>query len=269
MSEAILIGTRGWDHDAWQGGFYPAELPVEWRFCYYSNLLRAVLVPAEAWADGGKTAPAFPATAPGVALPPASMQSSALPPSLAGATPSIVAHWLEDSDAGFRFVLEPPPLASAAERAAFLRLIEPLASQTDGFLVSAAPSDPAQLDMLLAGLTRAHPVCVDLPAGEPSPELSALLAAHRVGRCWHSTPGMEEVEPRREQRPSTQGDAPAPGGALVVALSKGGTTLELRQTLEALVRWQEPGGRAALFFEGPGAAEAAQTARTLAELMGV
>ncbi len=34
---------------------------------------------------GGKTAPAFPATAPGVALPPASMQSSALPPSMAGA----------------------------------------------------------------------------------------------------------------------------------------------------------------------------------------
>ncbi len=32
---------------------------------------------------GGKAAPAFPATAPGVALPPASMQSSALPPSMA------------------------------------------------------------------------------------------------------------------------------------------------------------------------------------------
>ncbi len=159
MSEAILIGTRGWDHDAWQGGFYPAELPVEWRFCYYSNLLRAVLAPAEAWAD---------------------------------ATPATVAQWAEDSDPGFRFVLEPPPLASAAELVAFLRLIEPIASQTDGFLVSAAPPDPAQLEMLLAGLTRAHPVCVDVPTGEQSPELAALIAAHRVGRCWHSTPGMDD-----------------------------------------------------------------------------
>ncbi len=219
MSEAILIGTRGWDHADWQGGFYPAELPAEWRFCYYSNLLRAVLVPAEAWA---------------------------------GATPSTVAQWLEDSDAGFRFVLEPPPLASAVELAAFLRLIEPIASQTDGFLASAASLEPAQLDMLLAGLTRAHPVCVDLP-GEQSSELAALIAAHRAGRCWHCS----------------QRGAPAPGGALLVALGAGGPAPELRQALEALARWQATGGRAALFFEGPGAAEAARTARTLAELMGV
>ncbi|MBI5612629.1 MAG: DUF72 domain-containing protein [Gammaproteobacteria bacterium] len=220
MSEAILIGTRGWDHDAWQGGFYPAELPAEWRFCYYSNLLRAVLVPAAAWA---------------------------------GATPSTVAQWAEDSDAGFRFVLEPPPLASAVELAAFLRLIEPIASQTDGFLASAASLEPARLDMLLAGLARAHPVCVDLPAGGPSPELSALLAAHRVGRCWHCA----------------SEDMPTPGGELLVALSAGGPAPELRRTLEALARWQAPGGRAALFFEGPGAAEATRTARTLAELMGI
>lgn len=220
MSEAILIGTRGWDHAAWQGGFYPAELPVEWRFCYYSNLLRAVLVPAEAWAD---------------------------------ATPAAVAQWAEDSDPGFRFVLEPPPLVSAAELAAFLRLIEPIASQTDGFFLRVVSFNPIQLEMLLTGLTRVHPVCVDLPAGEPSPELSALLAAHRVGRCWHAAPG----------------DAPVPGGALLVVLSEGGAAPELRRTLEALARWQEPGGRAALFFDGPSAAEAVSSARTLAELMGI
>lgn len=218
MSEAILIGTRGWDHDAWQGGFYPAELPVEWRFCYYSNLLRAVLVPAEVWT---------------------------------GMAPSAVAQWAEDSDAGFRFVLEPPPLISAAELTAFLRLIEPIASQTDGFLVSALPPDPDRLEMLITGLARAHPVCVDVPAGGLSPELSGLLAAHRVGRSWHCA----------------QESAPiAPGGALMVALSEGGPVPELRRVLETLARWQEQGGRAALFFDGPGAA---QSARTLAELMGI
>ena len=110
-----------------------------------------------------------------------------------------------------------------------------------------------QLEMLLAGLVQIHPVCIDLPAGEPSPELLVLLATHRVGSCWHIAPN----------------GAPAPGGEMMVALSAGGTTLELRQTLEALARWQEQGGRAALFFEGPGAAEASRSARTLVELMGI
>ena len=44
MTEPLLIGTRGWDH-ASGGDFYPADLPDDWRFCYYSNNLRSVLVP--------------------------------------------------------------------------------------------------------------------------------------------------------------------------------------------------------------------------------
>jgi len=223
MSEAILIGTRGWDHDAWQGWFYPAELPAEWRFCFYSNLLRGVLVPADAWV---------------------------------GATTAAIAQWAQDSDADFRFVLEPPPLASATELAAFLQLTAPIRSQTDGFLLrvaSTAPRDLTWLETVLAELAREHPVCVDLPAAWESPTLAALLAAHRAGRCWACAVG----------------DAPTPEGALVVALSAGGTPLELRRTLEALARRPEQGGRAALFFEGPAATEAARAARTLAELMGI
>ena len=34
---AIHIGTRGYDHDSWQGAFYDPDLPHEWRFDYYCN----------------------------------------------------------------------------------------------------------------------------------------------------------------------------------------------------------------------------------------
>ena len=34
MTEPLMIGTRGWDHGAWAGGFYPPELPDDWRFSF-------------------------------------------------------------------------------------------------------------------------------------------------------------------------------------------------------------------------------------------
>ena len=41
------IGARGWLFRQWSGKFYPEDLPEEWRFSYYSNEFRTVLVPAE------------------------------------------------------------------------------------------------------------------------------------------------------------------------------------------------------------------------------
>ena len=76
MTEPLLSGTRDWDRDAWLDTVYPAELPREWRFCYYSNLLRSVLVPGAVSAQ---------------------------------ATVAEVTQWWEDCDTTFRFVLECPP----------------------------------------------------------------------------------------------------------------------------------------------------------------
>ena len=56
MTEPILIGVRGWEYPP-QESYYPPELPEEWRFCFYSNRLRSVLVPAQVWAESG-SAPA-------------------------------------------------------------------------------------------------------------------------------------------------------------------------------------------------------------------
>ena len=43
----VLVGARGWEHEAWRGDFYPEDLPEDWRLTYYANAFRSVLVPAE------------------------------------------------------------------------------------------------------------------------------------------------------------------------------------------------------------------------------
>lgn len=45
----IQLAAWGWQHPAWQGSYYPADLPEEWRLGYYSNEFRAVVVPARQW----------------------------------------------------------------------------------------------------------------------------------------------------------------------------------------------------------------------------
>lgn len=46
----IRVMARGWDHEDWVAqGFYPDDLPEDWRLPYYANEFRAVLVPAALW----------------------------------------------------------------------------------------------------------------------------------------------------------------------------------------------------------------------------
>jgi len=52
----LRVGTRGWDHPAWHGRFFPADLPEEWRLTYYAAAAQAVLVPREQWAEAGEPA---------------------------------------------------------------------------------------------------------------------------------------------------------------------------------------------------------------------
>ncbi|MFP3874820.1 MAG: hypothetical protein ACLFQT_07410 [Thiohalophilus sp.] len=37
QTHRILIGSCGWQHEAWQDSYYPDDLPPEWRLGYYSN----------------------------------------------------------------------------------------------------------------------------------------------------------------------------------------------------------------------------------------
>ena len=230
MTEPVMIGTRGWNQVS-GGDFYPAELPDDWRFCYYSNNLRSVLVPQETW-DSVQRAD--------------------------------VAQWLEDSDPAFRFVVELPatfglPLTLGRREhalAQFLETLEPVAPRTAGLLLRIVPDSdvlPDWFEHLLNRLADIAPLCVDLPDGPwRAPVVHAALQRQGAGLAWHCA---------REA-------APHPGGRLMVALAPPAPARELRHWIERLAQWQGQGSFAGLFFDA-GAAKAAQEARLIAELMGV
>ena len=160
MAESILIGTRGWDHPKWSGGFYPDALPADWRFSFYCNQLRAVLLPAEAW--------------------------SAAPAAEVGA-------WAEDAFPEFRFVVE-----LSAGSPSSLQILEPIRPQVAGLLLRApATPDKDWLAARLAELTASFPVCVDLPPEARAPDLLACLTQYDAGLCWHAD---IEPEPRPSGR---------------------------------------------------------------------
>jgi hypothetical protein len=231
MSSPILIGTRGWDHDEWAGGFYPPELPHEWRFCLYSNNLRAVLVPGEVWAE---------------------------------VSPQEVRQWVEDCDPQFRFLLELPPEVSSpaplrsllAPLTGFFRTVAPIHHLVAGLVVRVAGGTPLEaswLDGLLTELGESHPLCADLPAEWRTAVTARVLTRHRAGLGWHVGRDPE----------------PASGGRLLVARSGETDARAQRAAIEKLAAWRSDDALAGLFFEGPKAAEAAGRARLIAEMLGV
>lgn len=84
---AVLLGTEGWLHPTWAGELYPDDLPEDWRLAYYNTQFRAVYLPYAAWS---------------------------------GATAAQVQQWVEDTQPGFRFVLEPGPAAAVEQTVASL-----------------------------------------------------------------------------------------------------------------------------------------------------
>ena len=47
----VLIGSRGWLHPGWEGGFYPDDLPPDWRLAYYANEFPMVVIREQEWAQ--------------------------------------------------------------------------------------------------------------------------------------------------------------------------------------------------------------------------
>ncbi|MHB1215058.1 MAG: hypothetical protein ACYCY9_08745 [Thiobacillus sp.] len=80
----VLVGASGWQHPAWQDGFYPAGLPEDWLLSYYNTQFQAVYLPATVWQ---------------------------------AASAATWAQWLNDTRDEFHFVLEPgdaaPPMPAS------------------------------------------------------------------------------------------------------------------------------------------------------------
>ncbi len=187
----LLLGSYDWDHPGWVPGFYPEDLPADWRLSYYANEHRVVLVPATRLQDT-----------------------------------TAIAQWAQDVDEGFRFVFEfdqvpagvagpdvvPASAAAAVTEAVgrardLLHAIAPLAAHCTGILVRAAmPADSvavadtvtgalACLDGVLSTLGAQYPLSVDAglvvngtDACGVGAALSDLLARHDAGLCWHGPP---------------------------------------------------------------------------------
>jgi len=148
----LLIGAAGWENDNWVGGFYPADLPGDWRFGYYTNRLRSVLVPAAIWDTAD--------------------------------TESLVATMLDDLYPEFRMVMqwELPVSDDAPARAEeFLDKTRPLDANIDAYLVSV--SGPASNVRLKAieRLQQRHPVCL---ASHDAPIDKEFSAMDGVSLCW-------------------------------------------------------------------------------------
>jgi len=47
--ENMQVGTFGWQHEQWNGSFYPEDMPREWQLDFYANTYRVVLVPELQW----------------------------------------------------------------------------------------------------------------------------------------------------------------------------------------------------------------------------
>ena len=127
----LLIGAAGWENEKWIGGFYPQDLPEDWRFGYYTNRLRSVLVPASLW------------------------QSTDVE--------NYVNTMLEDLYPEFRMVLQwglPTGGDAASHARDFLERSQPVDENIDAYLVDATgPASGTALNAIEL-LQERHPVCL-------------------------------------------------------------------------------------------------------------
>lgn len=154
---ALILGARGWEHTGWDGTFYPADLPPEWRLAYYANEFHTVLVPEAHWR---------------------------------GCTPAQVAGWGAEVRPGFSFFLEltcdPARTAACADDCAALReCCAALAERMGGLILRfARPPAPRELEALAACLPALHPIGLVLPDGVPPPGASDPLTLSGAAPCW-------------------------------------------------------------------------------------
>ncbi|MEW5770445.1 MAG: hypothetical protein AB1831_08795 [Pseudomonadota bacterium] len=69
----VLLGVLGWSWPSWERGFYPEDMPPEWRLTFYNTQFECVFLPAQQWRVASADA---------------------------------LAQWAEDTHEGFLFLLE-------------------------------------------------------------------------------------------------------------------------------------------------------------------
>lgn len=154
LQTELLIGTAGWDNEKWIGGFYPQDLPEDWRFGYYTNRFRSVLVPATSWS--------------------------------ASDTEPLVDTMQEDLYPEFRMVLEwqlPERGDLAAQAEEFLQKSRAVDENVDAYLVRVAGSANDAAMRAIKLLQERHPVCLCGGNAQIDEGYSRLDG---VSQCWRT-----------------------------------------------------------------------------------
>ncbi len=73
--QSVYVGADDWLHPQWCGVFYPDDMPVDWQLAYYATQFGCIWLPQTRWL---------------------------------AATAKEARQWVEDTPAGFRFLLERP-----------------------------------------------------------------------------------------------------------------------------------------------------------------
>jgi hypothetical protein len=142
----IRVMARGWNHEAWvEQGFYPDDLPEDWRLPFYSNEFRAVLIPTEDWRS---------------------------------VTDEMLEEWLDEVPDEFQFFLE---LADVFGDAAAVGAVAAQLGPHLGGFVCCPQTVPEDLD---AWLSQLKPLYDLGPVGMLLPPATRLDGAQGLNPCW-------------------------------------------------------------------------------------
>jgi len=154
LQSELLIGAVGWEHENWIGSYYPADLPEDWRFGYYSNQLRSVLLPEEFWQQQNLS--------------------------------EQIELVRDDLYADFRMVLQwsvDEAITDIEAARLFLDKCQPFDANVDAFLVDVSGSDQAAVTRAIETLQNYRPVCISTNDADLE---KACLEIEGVSRIWRA-----------------------------------------------------------------------------------
>ena len=132
-NQLVLVGAVNWHHPRWLGGFYPDDLPEDWLLSYYNTQFQAVYLPASVWQ----------------AVPESSW-----------------AQWLNDTQDGFYFVLEPAGKSTTKHPSDRVLLATPAWTKAHVWWLDEAPDMRALAQRITQQTTTGEPLFVFSRSGD-------------------------------------------------------------------------------------------------------
>ena len=129
----VLVGAMNWDLPGWRGNFYPEDLPDDWLLSYYNTQFQAVYLPATVWQ---------------------------------AASDRVWAQWLQDTQDGFCFVLEPGGAATVAPTSPRILLATPAWTAAHVWWLDEAPDLRVLAQRIAQRATTGEPLFVFSRSGD-------------------------------------------------------------------------------------------------------